>query len=70
MDNGAAAWVQATMRAPLTRNGYSLVASAGVTSALGLVYWVVAARLYTPAEVGVNAALLSTMMALLSEWIF
>ncbi|MBX6320827.1 MAG: polysaccharide biosynthesis C-terminal domain-containing protein [Rhodospirillaceae bacterium] len=64
MDNGAAAWVQATMRAPLTRNGYSLVASAGVTSALGLVYWVVAARLYTPAEVGVNAALLSTMMAL------
>jgi hypothetical protein len=29
-------------RSPLTRNGYSLIASAGLTSGLGLVFWVVA----------------------------
>ena len=32
--------------APLYRNGYALVASSGLTSALGLVFWVLAARLY------------------------
>jgi O-antigen/teichoic acid export membrane protein len=48
----------------LTRNGYSLVMSAGMSSALGLVYWVLAARLYSAEEIGLNAALISTMMAL------
>src|SRR5262249_12666558 len=42
----------------------SLIASTGMTSILGLVYWVLAARLYTVAEIGVNSALISTMMAL------
>jgi O-antigen/teichoic acid export membrane protein len=58
------AWMQAHFRTPLIRNGYSLVASTGMTSVLGLVYWVLAARLYTVGEIGLNAALISTMMAL------
>jgi O-antigen/teichoic acid export membrane protein len=58
------AWLQGHFQTPLIRNGYSLVASTGMTSVLGLVYWVLAARLYTVEEVGLNAALISTMMAL------
>lgn len=48
----------------LLRNGYSLIASAGLTSVLGLAFWAVAARLYTPEEVGIGAALISTMLTL------
>jgi O-antigen/teichoic acid export membrane protein len=60
----ALARVQRLFRTPLVRNGYSLIASTGMTSVLGLLYWVLAARLYTPKEIGLNAALLSTMLAL------
>ena len=52
---------RARLQVPLYRNGYALVLSSGLTSALGLVYWVVAARLYSPAAVGVSAALISGM---------
>lgn len=51
-------------RSPLVFNGYALVASAGVTSALGLVFWGLAAHLYTPEQVGLGAALISTMLTL------
>jgi hypothetical protein len=44
---------------PLYRNGYSLVASSALTSALGLIYWVVAARAYSIVAVGVGSALIS-----------
>jgi O-antigen/teichoic acid export membrane protein len=57
-------WIQAQFHTPLIRNGYSLVASTGMTSLLGLAYWVLAARLYSVEEIGLNAALISTMMAL------
>lgn len=50
--------------APLLVNGYALVASAGVSSALGFVFWIVATRLYTPEQVGIGAALISTMMTI------
>ena len=60
----ARAWLQSHFQTPLIRNGYSLVASTGMTSVLGLVYWVLAARLYSVEEIGLNAALISTMMAL------
>lgn len=46
------------------RDGLALVLSSGLTSAVGLLYWVLAARLFTPAEVGVNSVALSTMMLL------
>src|SRR5262247_3643604 len=55
--------MMADFKLPLVRNGYSLIASAGVTSILGLVYWLLAARLYSVVEIGLNAALISTMMA-------
>jgi O-antigen/teichoic acid export membrane protein len=61
---GVIAWLTAVLRSPLVRNGYALVMSAGITSVLGLVFWVIAARVHTPAEVGIGAALLSTMLTL------
>ncbi len=48
-------------RKPLFRNAYALILSAGLTSALGLVYWVVAARYYPNEAVGRNSALISAM---------
>ncbi len=51
----------AITRAPLTRNGYSLIFNTGVTSALGIVYWVVASRSYSPQEVGVATSLLAVL---------
>lgn len=50
------------LRAPLHRNALALVTSAGLTAGLGLVYWAVAARRYTPAEVGTQSALVSAML--------
>ena len=52
------------LRTPLFRNAYALMLSSGVTSVLGLSYWILAARLYSPAAVGVNAAVISSMMFL------
>lgn len=49
---------------PLHRNGLALVGSLGATSALGLVYWALAARNYHPTVVGINSALISAMMLL------
>ncbi|MBL8015491.1 MAG: phosphotransferase [Candidatus Doudnabacteria bacterium] len=49
------------LRDPLYRNGYALVFSSGATSALGMVYWMVAARTYTVEVVGLNSAVISAM---------
>jgi O-antigen/teichoic acid export membrane protein len=49
---------------PVHRDGLALVLSSGLTSAVGLLYWIVAARLFDPATVGVNAVALSTMQLL------
>jgi O-antigen/teichoic acid export membrane protein len=49
---------------PLYRNGYALVASSGITSILGLVFWFVAARRFTPEVVGVGSATISAMVLL------
>ncbi|MBI3673276.1 MAG: phosphotransferase [Rhizobiales bacterium] len=54
----------ALLHSPLIRNGYALVASAGLTSMLGLVYWILAARIYSPEELGLGAALISTLLTL------
>jgi O-antigen/teichoic acid export membrane protein len=47
--------------APQHRDGLALVLSSGLTSVIGLLYWVVAARLFPPDVVGVNNTLISTM---------
>jgi O-antigen/teichoic acid export membrane protein len=49
---------------PVHRDGLALVLSYGLTSAVGLLYWIVAARLFDPATVGINSVALSTMMLL------
>ncbi len=46
------------------RDGLALVLSSGLTSAVGLLYWVAAARLFDPATVGVSSVALSTMQLL------
>lgn len=52
------------LRSPLLHNGYALIASAGLTSVLGIAFWGVATRLYSAQEVGIGAALISTMLTL------
>jgi O-antigen/teichoic acid export membrane protein len=52
----AAGW-----RNPQSRDGVALVLSSAISSAVGLLYWVVAARMFSPEVVGVNATLVSTL---------
>ena len=60
----SAARISAGRITPVARDGLALVLSSGLTSAVGLLYWVVAARLFAPATVGVNSVALSTMQLL------
>ncbi len=52
------------LRSPLYRNGYALVISSGATSALGFIYWILAAQNYSTETVGLNSAILSAVMFL------
>lgn len=52
------------LRSPLVLNGYALVFSSGITSVLGVVYWILAARLYSEEIVGLNSAALAAMFFL------
>jgi O-antigen/teichoic acid export membrane protein len=54
----------AHLRTPLVRNGYALMLSAGVTSGLGLLYWVLAAHVYPPRVVGLNSELIAALLFL------
>jgi O-antigen/teichoic acid export membrane protein len=49
------------LRTPLYGSAYALIASGVTSSLLGIVYWALAARLYTAEQVGVNAAAISAM---------
>jgi O-antigen/teichoic acid export membrane protein len=53
-----------TDRPPLSqvRNGVALIAAKVLTMGLGFVFWVLAARLYDPHDVGVAAGVVSAMM--------
>jgi O-antigen/teichoic acid export membrane protein len=53
--------VRAQLADPLTFNGYALIANSGVTGALGLVYWLLMARLYPTAAVGIASAAYAAM---------
>ena len=50
--------------APLLLNGYALVLNVGLSAVLGVVFWMVATRLYSKEEVGIAAALISAMMTI------
>lgn len=56
--------VPAWRRDHLATTAWALMANTGVTSLLGLVFWAVASAIYTPAELGASAALISAMMLL------
>jgi O-antigen/teichoic acid export membrane protein/aminoglycoside phosphotransferase (APT) family kinase protein len=53
--------LRAHLAVPLFRNGYALVASTVATSILGVLFWAIAARHLSAAELGVDAALISAM---------
>lgn len=52
----------ASIREPLTFNAYALMVSTGVSSGLGLVYWMLVARFYDAHTAGLNAAGISAML--------
>ncbi|NQV07411.1 phosphotransferase [bacterium] len=52
------------LSSPLLRNGYALAVNTMGTAGIGALYWLVAARMYSAEDVGVNAALISAMMFL------
>lgn len=52
------------IRTPLHRDGYALALNSGFTAATGLLYWIVAARSYSAQFLGLNSALISSMMFL------
>lgn len=54
--------IRAHLRDPLYRTGYLLISGAAVSSLLGFVFWVLAAREYPAQVVGVSSALISAMM--------
>jgi O-antigen/teichoic acid export membrane protein len=53
--------VLAHLRVPLHRDGYALALNTSITAIVGLLYWVVAAHLFPPRVVGMNAALIAAM---------
>lgn len=49
---------------PLIQSGMSLVVSSVVASGLGFVFWLVAARQFTSAEIGISSAIVTAMILL------
>ena len=54
--------VQREMANPLYRNAYALMLNTVVNSGFGLLYWIFAARTYSPEDVGRGSALVNLMM--------
>lgn len=52
------------LRIPLYRNGYALILGAGASAVLGLIYWALAARYYSPEVVGIGSAVISALALL------
>jgi O-antigen/teichoic acid export membrane protein/thymidylate kinase len=52
------------VRVPLHRDGYALALNSAFTAATGLLYWIFAAKTYSTHAVGLNSALISSMMFL------
>jgi O-antigen/teichoic acid export membrane protein len=57
-------WVREHLRSPLYYNAYALIANQGLSAALGIVYWMFAARFYPPDVVGENSAVISAIFLL------
>lgn len=50
------------LRSPMERNAYALVAHQLLSASLGLIYWLLAARLYPATVVGSSSAFISTLL--------
>lgn len=64
MPRGLVESIKTRLRDPLRRSADALIIGTGITSALGLVFWALAARWLSASAVGVGAALMSTVMLL------
>jgi len=60
----SAAGIPGSWRAPQHRDGMALVLSSALSSGIGLLFWVLAARLFDPVTVGLNTTVVSTMTLL------
>jgi O-antigen/teichoic acid export membrane protein len=58
---GIAASLATHLREPMRRSAYALILGTGLTSILGMIFWVLAARLLTSEAVGTGTALTSAM---------
>jgi O-antigen/teichoic acid export membrane protein len=56
--------LRSDLKDPLLRNGYALLVNVGVTSLLGFLYWIVAARTYTPVHVGLSSTAVAVVQFL------
>lgn len=56
--------LRAVLANPLYRSGHALMLKSVLTAAVGLLFWLVAAHLYSPVVVGRNSAEISAMMFL------
>lgn len=54
--------LKSLVRSSLLRNAFHMMTSTVATSLLGYLYWLVAARLYAPAQVGLASSVVSAMM--------
>lgn len=61
---GARRRISGVWREPLARTGHVLIVNSVLNAALGVGYWLVAARFYPPGVVGLNSAAISAMMLL------
>ncbi|MCP2339900.1 lipopolysaccharide biosynthesis protein [Actinomadura rupiterrae] len=55
-------WLRRELSNPLFRNAYALVVNGGLTGLLGLGYWALGAKLYAPADMGRNWAVIQAIM--------
>lgn len=62
MVSGRLGAVRREMGNPLYRNAYALMLNTVVNSGFGLLYWIFAARTYSPEDVGRGSALVNLMM--------
>src|SRR4051794_11545631 len=53
--------LRAHARIPLYRNAYALMLSGGASAALGVVYWVLASRFYSPEIVGRSSTAIAAL---------
>jgi O-antigen/teichoic acid export membrane protein len=58
--------IAAQLESPLLKNGYALVANTIATGVLGLAYWVIAARVFSPSALGRGSAVVSGIMLISS----